>query len=203
MRGFPFVSVVTLGAASTMLILDAACAQGGDAPVGLGPGAFSAATSTNASTGGGATGSTGAGGAAGTGGSSGSTPHANAGAGGATSVVGAGGSGTVGAGGSGTGGVAATTAATSTTSGTSGGTSGTSGTTSGSTTPSDCAQASGMVGCCAGNTLYYCKSGSTSVASEACKSGESCGWEASKNYYGCVSGAATPDPSGTYPIACP
>jgi hypothetical protein len=95
-----------------------------------------------------------------------------------------------------TGGSGTTASSTTTASGT------TSGTSSGGTAPTNCTEADGAAGCCLGSTLYYCKSGSTTVTPKACTGGNVCGWNSTKDYYDCVT-SADPDPSGTYPRSCP
>jgi hypothetical protein len=68
--------------------------------------------------------------------------------------------------------------------------------------PTNCAQADNSIGCCDGNTLYYCEAGEGFEVNCA-TSGQVCGWSGSVHTgYDCVSGPATADPSGTYPIAC-
>ena len=70
----------------------------------------------------------------------------------------------------------------------------------GSVVPTTCAQADGLYGCCIGQDLYYCLSGT--VIEQTCKNGRVCGWSASNAYYGCVAPPGGADPSGIYPIAC-
>ena len=82
----------------------------------------------------------------------------------------------------------------------SGGTMASSGTSSGA--PMTCAEVDGNVGCCVGNTNYFCKSAATMVSSKACAAGEVCTWIASDGYYACAAGTVMPDPSGVHPIAC-
>ena len=74
-----------------------------------------------------------------------------------------------------------------------------------STGPMTCTGANGTIGCCSadGLTEYYCKTGTTTVATSACTGGKVCGWNATKMYYSCVTAPATADPSGTNPILCP
>jgi hypothetical protein len=70
-------------------------------------------------------------------------------------------------------------------------------------TPTTCAQAYGVVGCCGANgDNYYCKADAGTVTMTACATGKVCGWNATDMYYGCVAPPATTDPSGTNPIAC-
>jgi|HubBroStandDraft_2_1064218.scaffolds.fasta_scaffold851358_1 hypothetical protein len=101
-------------------------------------------------------------------------------------------SGTTGAGGS-------TATATGTTGTTGASTTGTS--SGGGTPPNTCPQADGSIGCCLGGSLYYCKTGSTSVTEKSCSSGDVCGWNASKSYYDCVASAG--QPPAMYPMDCP
>jgi hypothetical protein len=77
-------------------------------------------------------------------------------------------------------------------------------TDSGTGIPTTCTAADDTVGCCgSGGTNYYCATGSTTVKSKVCGSGEVCTWSTSKSYYECVTGTTSEaDPSGTYPIAC-
>ena len=58
----------------------------------------------------------------------------------------------------------------------------------------------GKVGCCDGNTNYYCSSGA--VKSKACTGGQVCTWDSSKGYYGCGTGPATASPNSAQPLAC-
>jgi hypothetical protein len=90
--------------------------------------------------------------------------------------------------------------ATGGTSGT-GGSSGTGGATSGGTVPTSCAQAGGYAGCCSGDTFYYCK-GDAGVTPKNCTNGQTCGWDTTKGYYGCVTPPGLADPSGAHPLAC-
>jgi hypothetical protein len=70
-------------------------------------------------------------------------------------------------------------------------------------TPTTCAQADGVVGCCGPNgDVYYCASGNMPVVTTSCGASKVCGWNASKSYYDCVAPPATADPSGTHPMAC-
>jgi hypothetical protein len=58
------------------------------------------------------------------------------------------------------------------------------------------------IGCCdASGILHYCSSGT--MKNVTCTSGNVCGWNATKSYYGCVAPPGGPDPSNTYPEACP
>jgi hypothetical protein len=72
--------------------------------------------------------------------------------------------------------------------------------------PTDCTQAYGTIGCCDGNTVYYCTGGTTGFTSKACTSGKVCGWDASgssgSGYYYCVASPGGADPSGSNPINC-
>ncbi len=70
----------------------------------------------------------------------------------------------------------------------------------GGSVPATCAAADDKIGCCDGNTVYWCSSGS--VSSKSCSSGEVCGWDTSKSYYGCVAAPGGADPTGTYPLGC-
>ena len=79
---------------------------------------------------------------------------------------------------------------------------GTSSSSGGTTAPMTCAQAGQAVGCCVGNTVYYCKASSSSITSKTCSNGEVCGWDSSESYYYCVPAPGGADPSGTYPQAC-
>ncbi len=71
--------------------------------------------------------------------------------------------------------------------------------------PTDCTQAYGSIGCCAGNTVYYCSGGTSGFTSKACTSGKVCGWDSegsSGGYYYCVASPGGVDPSGNNPINC-
>jgi len=72
---------------------------------------------------------------------------------------------------------------------------------SSSSVPTTCTQAYGKIGCCAGNTAYYCDSTTTPTA-KACTGTKVCGWDSSGSYYDCVAAPGGADPSGTNPIAC-
>ena len=72
----------------------------------------------------------------------------------------------------------------------------------------DPCQGIGDIGCCKNNTVYYCSGGS--LGSQACAGSgtgtELCGWYVGDTSYPAgyyCTAAATADPSGTYPIACP
>jgi hypothetical protein len=72
------------------------------------------------------------------------------------------------------------------------------GTDAGLVIPTDCSQAYQTTGCCAGNVLYYCLAGSSTLTIRACTGTKVCGWGGS--YYDCVSPPAT---SGAgHPIVC-
>jgi hypothetical protein len=75
-------------------------------------------------------------------------------------------------------------------------------TTSGGKVPTDCAEAYGVVGCCANNVAYFCKTNTSPLTAHQCTNGQVCGWEASKSYYYCVSPPGGADPSKQNPIAC-
>jgi hypothetical protein len=65
--------------------------------------------------------------------------------------------------------------------------------------PTTCAEANGNIGCCDGNTEYYCTSGT--LKTSTCTNGLVCTWNSSKGYYSCGSGPAM---SGSgQPLACP
>lgn len=100
----------------------------------------------------------------------------------------------------GSGGDASIGATTST--GQGGGTSTSSSTSSGGAAPTTCAQAHGSVGCCDNDTVYYCKTGTSTLTVTPCTSGKVCGWEASKSYYTCVAAPGGPDPSNANPEQC-
>ena len=95
---------------------------------------------------------------------------------------------------------------------TSGGTGGASSTSSsGSTTagssgnggvPTTCDGAHGNTGCCDGDTLYYCKTGSTTLTQTACSGSKVCGWNEADSYYTCVAAPGGADPSNANPEAC-
>jgi hypothetical protein len=73
----------------------------------------------------------------------------------------------------------------------------------GGSIPTTCAQAYDVVGCCGPNgDNYYCAADAGTVTMKACSAAEVCGWNATKMYYGCVTGPSTSDPSGVNPIAC-
>ncbi len=84
----------------------------------------------------------------------------------------------------------------------SGSSSSSSGSSSGGTVPTTCAQAAETYGCCVGNTVYFCKSGSSSITVKACTGTEACGWDSTKSYYYCVAAPGGADPSGNYPLTC-
>jgi hypothetical protein len=67
--------------------------------------------------------------------------------------------------------------------------------------PTSCVDV-GTKGCCSadGTTNYYCGTGV--VKSKVCAAGTTCGWDATKSWYGCVTGSGGADPTGTYPLAC-
>jgi hypothetical protein len=70
-------------------------------------------------------------------------------------------------------------------------------------TPTTCAEADGLVGCCGPNgDVYYCASDAMPVISTKCSASKVCGWNATQSYYDCVAPPATADPSGTYPMSC-
>jgi hypothetical protein len=56
------------------------------------------------------------------------------------------------------------------------------------------------VGCCFGQTLYYC-SGSK-LLGKACQAGETCGWNVSFGMYVCGTSLLAKDPTGTHPREC-
>ena len=55
-------------------------------------------------------------------------------------------------------------------------------------------------GCCAGNTLKYCRDGELKVL--RCQQNPRCGWLANGQYYDCGTAGAS-DPAGVFPRACP
>jgi hypothetical protein len=67
--------------------------------------------------------------------------------------------------------------------------------------PTTCAEANGVIGCCSGETLYYCEG--TTLISRACIDGNVCGWAPPPiyGYYDCgnLSGEA---PDADPPKAC-
>jgi hypothetical protein len=96
----------------------------------------------------------------------------------------------VGAGG--TGGASTTATTTST--------SGATGTTSSGAAPTSCSQANGSIGCCIGDTAYFCDKGT--LEQKQCSGGDACGWNTKDGYYACVSSPGGADPSGANPIHC-
>lgn len=56
------------------------------------------------------------------------------------------------------------------------------------------------VGCCTGDVLHYCDSG-TPKSQDCGASGLACGWSSSAGYYDCTATSAA-DPSGTHPLQC-
>ncbi|MGO8994785.1 MAG: hypothetical protein ACLQVI_15825 [Polyangiaceae bacterium] len=68
--------------------------------------------------------------------------------------------------------------------------------------PTTCSQANTKIGCCVGNTVYYCSSSSSSITKKTCSSGDVCGWDSTDSYYYCVASPGGADPSGKYPIDC-
>jgi hypothetical protein len=114
-----------------------------------------------------------------------------------------------GAGGSGRGG--GTPVGTGGANGTGGATSGTgmaqsssssSSSSNGGTVPSKCLQVDGTVGCCVGNTAYWCAKGSTTLTQKVCPGGQVCGWNPNQKYYSCVAPPGGADPTNNFPIAC-
>lgn len=76
-----------------------------------------------------------------------------------------------------------------------------SGSGGGNITPSTCAQANDVVGCCdPSGVLYYCDAGS--LATISCTSGTVCGWNAAQAYYDCVASPGGADPTNQNPMAC-
>jgi hypothetical protein len=49
-----------------------------------------------------------------------------------------------------------------------------------------CTQVNQGVGCCVGNTLYYCKTPTSTLTTTTCSGGDICAWKGSSNYYDCV-----------------
>jgi hypothetical protein len=81
--------------------------------------------------------------------------------------------------------------------------SGTPGDGGGGGTPTTCAQAYNVIGCCGANgDNYYCPADGGALTMTACTAPKVCGWNATKGYYACVAAPGTADPSGTNPIAC-
>ncbi len=67
--------------------------------------------------------------------------------------------------------------------------------------PTTCAAADNAIGCCVGNSRYYCSG--TSVLTDDCTTNSKvCGWSTTYANYGCVDSPGGADPSGTYPLAC-
>ena len=54
-------------------------------------------------------------------------------------------------------------------------------------------------GCCSGDMLKYCASGSLKASD--CAGSPKCGWDPAKGQYQCGT-SGTPDPSGAFPISC-
>jgi len=54
-----------------------------------------------------------------------------------------------------------------------------------------------------GNTVYYCKSGQTTLTVTPCTGTEVCGWKTADDYYTCVAAPGGADPTNKHPIACP
>src|SRR6185437_18959 len=90
---------------------------------------------------------------------------------------------------------------TSATTSTSSSTSSTSSSGSSGGPPTDCSGTDGAAGCCIGNTLYRCDSGSFLTA-DCNMYNAVCSWNPSLNHYGCEPQDNGADPSGTYPQAC-
>ncbi|MEZ4266986.1 MAG: lamin tail domain-containing protein [Myxococcota bacterium] len=68
--------------------------------------------------------------------------------------------------------------------------------------PKTCDEAHGLVGCCAGGTVYWFELGMLQpIAGSSCSAGEGCGWDAAQGFYACGNSGVA-DPSGTYPITC-
>ncbi len=68
--------------------------------------------------------------------------------------------------------------------------------------PTTCQGANGITGCCySSSKVEFWSSGLQQVDSRNCTNGTVCGWDATRNRYGCV---MTPgaDPSGAHPEAC-
>jgi len=108
---------------------------------------------------------------------------------------------TGGFGGSGESSTASTTSGGGSSTASSGTASSTTGASSGGV-PSTCMEAHGSVGCCDGDTAYYCKTGQTSLTVTNCASPKVCGWNSSSNYYSCVTAPGGADPSNSYPESC-
>jgi hypothetical protein len=68
----------------------------------------------------------------------------------------------------------------------------------GTVTPGGCGSVS-YEGCCSGQTLYYCESGSLETLD--CGEAPFCGWNADSNYFGCGT-PGSGDPSGYHPLNC-
>jgi hypothetical protein len=80
-------------------------------------------------------------------------------------------------------------------------TSSTTGSSSGGV-PATCAAAHDSVGCCNDGTVYYCKSGETTLTATSCTGSKVCGWEASESFYTCVAAPGGADPTNANPEAC-
>jgi hypothetical protein len=77
------------------------------------------------------------------------------------------------------------------------------GTSSTPIVPQSCTQTNQTTGCCStASDLYYCTNESSSPTHESCSGGQVCGWDATQQYYGCVTPPVTSDPNGTFPMAC-
>ena len=68
--------------------------------------------------------------------------------------------------------------------------------------PTTCAGANDTKGCCSGTVLWYCDTMGAMKSKDCAPLTEVCGWNAPKNYYGCVAAPSSADPSGTYSIQC-
>jgi hypothetical protein len=67
--------------------------------------------------------------------------------------------------------------------------------------PATCDEAHGLVGCCAGGTVYWYELGMLQpIAGGACGV-EGCGWDSAQGFYACGNDGVA-DPSGIYPITC-
>ena len=69
--------------------------------------------------------------------------------------------------------------------------------------PTSCAEAHGLVGCCApDNGVYWFEGGALQGAADNCGDNP-CGWDTANGYYSCGGDGFTgADPSGTYPLEC-
>jgi hypothetical protein len=106
---------------------------------------------------------------------------------------------------SGVGGSSSSTGSTGGAGGEDGGSSTSTSSTTGSSSggvPATCVAAHDNIGCCNDDTVYYCKTGETTLTATSCTGSKVCGWEASESFYTCVAAPGGADPTNANPEAC-